>query len=128
MPRIKSKPKQREDQPRTRSSALNALESIVNSKSSPVDIKDLAYECMHQVKGNAGFVAVIMEEYSASAAGSLARSRILDIIVRLFQLATPKEKFGDLGHLSDDDLMGILNQGLNRPGKRVLSWTDHVCI
>lgn len=91
---------------------LDAFEAILSTKQSPIDVREIAYQFMRQVGGPEGFVAAIFEEYDQSAAGSLARSRILDIMIRLFQMATPKEKFGELGHLSDEDLERLLKEQL----------------
>lgn len=92
--------------------SLKALETILESKQSPIDIKEIAYQFMRQVDGPGGFVKRIMEEYDGSAVGSLARSRILDIMVRLFQIATPKDKLGDLGDISDEDLVSVMKDHL----------------
>ena len=95
-----------------KSPGVVALEAILENKQSPIDIREIAYQFMRQVGGPAGFVEKIFVEYDSSAAGSLARSRILDIMIRLFQIATPKEKFGELGHLTDEDLERVLQEQL----------------
>ncbi len=66
-----------------------------------------------------------MKEYHDSDQGSLARSRVLDIMMKLFQLATPKEAFGDYGDLSDDDLKNAMKSQM---GPLPLQWISHVCI
>lgn len=110
---------------------LKALETILTSDRSPIDITEIAYQFMHQVGGPAGFVERIMGEYDGSPVGSLARSRVLDIMVRLFQIATPKDKQGDLGHLTDEDLEVILRKQLMlsvEPPAPVSQEIDHFCI
>lgn len=106
---------------------IGVLEAVLTNKQSPIDIKEIAYQFMHQVGGPSGFVQRIMEEYDGAPIGSLARSRILDIMVRLFQIATPKEKHGELGHLSDEDLASILREQLGKNEKSD-GWIDHTCI
>ena len=114
----------------TKSTGMRALEGILTAKDSPIDIKEIAYQFMSQVGGPPGFVARIMEEYDASPVGSLARSRILEIMVKLFQIATPKEKFGELGELTDEDLVHILKEQFTPKAevKHVGEWVDHPCI
>ena len=107
---------------------MKALEAIIDSKKSPIDIKEIAYQFMHQIGGPGGFVARIMEEYDGSPKGSLARSRILEIMVKLFQIATPKEKYGELSHLSDEDLTDILKQGIGKREVADNGWIEHPCI
>ena len=106
---------------------IGILDAVLTNKQSPIDIKEIAYQFMHQVGGPAGFVERIMEEYDGAPIGSLARSRILDIMVRLFQIATPKEKHGELGHLTDEDLTSILREQLGKNEKHD-GWVTHACI
>ena len=109
---------------------LSTLEDVISSKQSPVDIKKFAYLFMERIGGPAGFVDKVMEEYEGAELGSLARSRVLDIMMKLFQLATPKETFGDYSDLSDDDLKNMLGSHFNpqAPAPAPQPWVDHVCI
>ena len=112
-------------------SGISTLEEIIANKQSPIDVKEIAYAFMGKLGGTQGFVERILGEYDACNPGSLARSRILDIMVRLFQIATPKERFGDYGDVSDADLEAILHEKLGtkaKPQVKPQNWIDHVCI
>ena len=80
---------------------------------------------MDKIGGPAGFVKMVMDEYEESDAGSLARSRVLEIMMKLFQIATPKETFGDYGDLTDDDLKSAMKSQMGPEPPR---WINHVCI
>lgn len=113
------------------SPGINTLEQLISNKQSPIDIREIAYSFMNKLGGTSGFVDKILQEYESCSPGTLARSRILDIMVKLFQIATPKEKFGDFDGVTDEDLMGIIQGKLNMtPVKESTQskWVDHVCI
>lgn len=107
------------------SATIKSLEEVVANKESPVDIKKFAYIFMDKIGGPKGFVNKVLKEYKDSESGSLARARILEIMMRLFQLATPKESFGDYGDLSDEDLKRVFKAQL---APEPTKWIDHVCI
>ncbi len=105
--------------------SIKTLEEILTKNQSPVDIKKFAYLFMEKIGGPAGFVNMVMKEYNDAETGSLAKSRVLDIMMKLFQLATPKEAFGDYGDLSDDDLKDAMKSQM---GPTPPQWVTHVCI
>ena len=108
---------------------VTTLEEIIVSKQSPVDIKKFAYLFMDKIGGAEGFTEKVLEEYNGSPVGSLARSRVLEIMMKLFSMATPKETFGDYGDFTDDDLKEMLKKQLGTMAPIVsLKWVDHVCI
>ena len=110
--------------------AISTLEQLLANKQSPIDVKEIAYAFMSKLGGTEGFVERILGEYESCDAGSLARSRILDIMVKLFQIATPKERFGDYADVSDEDLTALLHEKLGtkpRPPAKP-DWIEHVCI
>lgn len=107
--------------------AISTLEEVISSKQSPVDIKKFAYIFMERIGGPVGFVDKVMEEYNGSDVGSLARARALEIMMKLFQLATPKETFGDYSDLTDDDLKMMLSSQFNAAQPQP-QWIEHVCI
>lgn len=120
-PAAKVEPKQ--------SNVFSTLEDIISGQQSPVDIKNFAYLFMEKIGGPQGFVDKVMEEYDGAPLGSLARSRVLDIMMKLFQLATPKESHGDYSELSDEDLKGVLKKHLAPPrAEAQTQWVEHVCI
>lgn len=104
---------------------IKSLEGIIASKESPVDIKKIAHIWLAKVGGPAGFVRMLQREYKLCDSGSLARSRIMDLMLKLLQMATPKEQFGDYGDLNDDDLKSVFKSQL---GPAPPQWIDHVCI
>lgn len=113
--------------PRQMPTGLKALSAILENKQSPIDIREIAYQFMRQVGGPAGFVRKIMEEYDEAEVGSLARSRILDIMIRLFQIATPKERFGDVNHMTDDDLARAFKEAVGVK-EAVNGYPTEICI
>lgn len=114
--------------PRERKADIfSTLEEIVSGKQSPIDVKNLAHIFMERAGGQQGFVELVWAEYHGSDMGSLARSRVLEIMMKLFQLATPKEDFGDYGDFTDDDLKKVVSKHVIAPPPQLL-WVDHVCI
>jgi hypothetical protein len=97
-------------------SPLKTLESMILSKDCPIDVREVSYEFMKQVGGPKGLVRLIMLEYNESKVGGLARARILDIMMRLFQSTSPKGGSGDLGHMTEADLELILKEKLAAVG------------
>ncbi len=97
-------------------SPIKALEQMILSKDCPIDLREVAYEFMKKIGGPKGLVRLIMTEYEESKTGGLARARILDIMMRLFQQTSPKGGVGDLGQLSDEDLRRLLDERLKLLG------------
>lgn len=117
----------------------STLERLLLAKQSPVDIKEVSYEFHKKVGGASGLADMVLKEYAASQAGSLARIRIIDVMVRLFQANTPKAQAGETGLLSDEDLIDAYVDQAKKAGagiKRIEAaapkkkdvWIDHVCI
>lgn len=107
---------------------FKSLESILTASDSPIDIKEVAYQLMNLVGGAAGLAILIKEEYNASEAGSLARTRALDIMVKMLQIAAPKDGVEDTSYLTDEDLAEIARDELRRMGVTDPGWITHVCI
>ena len=107
-------------------SSIKTLEEIISNKQSPIDVQELAYEFMSKIGGNTGFVDMVLTEYNGSEIGSLARARVLDIMLKLFQLASPKDGGGDFANISDDDLKNILQAQLGVPKQE--NWPYDICI
>jgi hypothetical protein len=123
----KKKPVANVDQHK-QATVFSTLEDIISGQQSPVDIKNFAYLFMEKIGGPQGFVDKVMEEYEGAPMGSLARSRVLDIMMKLFQLATPKESHGDYSELTDDDLKDVIKKHLAPNTPHAQQWVDHVCI
>jgi hypothetical protein len=96
------------------SPVITTLQDVIDAKKPPIDIHALANEFHKQIGGDLGFVERVLKEYEDTKPGSLARARIMEIMVRLFQIASPKEKTVDLGLLSDDDLAKALKNEIER--------------
>lgn len=117
--------------------SVSALEKMMGAKKAPTDIKEIAHAFYSEVKGSAGFVKMIMEEYKGCPVGSLARMRILHLMKELFRIATPKDRLGDMSLINDDDLARVWNEQLDKNQKSELFkqqlpvdpfWVYHFCI
>lgn len=112
---------------RKTASVFSTLEDIISENRSPVDIKNFAYLFMDKIGGPQGFVDRVMEEFEGSQVGSLSRARVLEIMMKLFQLATPKETYGDYSDMTEDDLKAVVTRHMIAPPSPT-QWIDHVCI
>lgn len=122
---------------------LSVLEKLLTVKNSPVDLKEIAYQFHQQVGGAKGFVKMVMDEFKKTKVGSLARGRIMQLMTKLFEIGTPKERVGETALLSDQDLIDAYYGQLARSGVKVvkdeppaepkpkkekLVYPDHFCI
>lgn len=122
---------------------LSVLEKLLTAKSSPVDLKEIAYQFHQQIGGAKGFVKMVMDEFKKTKIGSLARGRIMQLMTKLFEIGTPKERVGETALLSDQDLIDAYYGQLKRSGVKVVQdepqkteakpskkevWIDHWCI
>ena len=119
--------KKKQDSPRA-SSGFKSLESILTSKDSPIDIKEVAYQLMGLVGGGAGLAQMIKAEYASTEAGSLARARALDLMVKMLQIASPKDGAEDTSYLTDDDIAETVRGEIQKLGISEAVWVYHVCI
>lgn len=109
---------------------ISFLSKMLDAKNSPVDLQEIAYQFHAQIGGAQGYVEMILTEYAQTSPGSLARTRVLQLMAKLFELGSPKERVGETALLSDDDLTAAYFGQLRRSGMKVVDdvWVDHVCI
>jgi hypothetical protein len=107
---------------------FTAIEDVLKRKGSPVDQKRIAYQLMHLVGGENGAAAMIMAEYNATQAGSLARARFFELLLKLINTVQQKEISGDLDLVSEQDIANVLMEQCKQSGVSPLVYPSHVCI
>jgi hypothetical protein len=113
-------------------SISNAIERIVGAKHSGVDIEELGAEVMIQVGGATGMVKMITKSLKDAVRGSAEHIRLMDLMVRIVQLAADKSvNLKDLDQMTDEDLEAYalnLMVKVGVPGIKEQGWITHVCI
>lgn len=109
----------------------DVLDRVLSAVSIPVDITELAGECLSAMGGAKGFIRKLKSDYENSGVGTPERARLWDSMCRLLHLASQRIAVGDLESMSDADLermaKSLMHQvGLN--GMPINGWIDHPCI
>ena len=112
---------------RPQSHPIRSIEDVLDSTTAPIEQKRIAYELMSLVGGERGLAKKIMDEYKDTSPGSLARVRFFEMLLKLVQMAQPKDVTGDFDYLSEDDIARILIEHTRSSGV-ALAYPTHFCI
>ena len=95
-------------------SKLNEIDRVLQAARECVkdpQVSEMASHFIHLVGGTQGFARKMLTEYNAAKAGSVARMRILDLILRATKFANEAAGFAkDLGLLSEQDLERLVSE------------------
>lgn len=131
IPKAKAPPEKKEPAfkkpPKELRSPFTAIEDVLNRKGTPVEQKKIAYQLMHFCGGEKGVAQMIMKEYESTQAGSLARARFFELLLKLVASVQQKELSGDLDYISEQDIANVLVEYCKASGV-ALGYPSHVCI
>ena len=106
---------------------FRSIEDVLKKKNAPIEQKRIALELMSIMGGERGLAEKIMAEYNELPAGSIARIRLYELLLRLVKSTEPKEITGDLDYVSEDDIARMLREQVSH-SEIQLGYPTHVCI
>jgi hypothetical protein len=97
---------------------------VIKNKKDSVDIREIADHFMRIVGGPSGFAKMLIRDLRTAKAGSASRARLFDIGFRLIKDVSSSQVDGDLGAMTDDDLMESASRLVGRMKMSLLTWRE----